>query len=726
MQNLKVKDKTVQGLDVQQLITSLIKEEKGKPIPAGIIVKKLTAKHQELLKKQIYDEITKMIDEGALRQNLKGYLCLGYEDAPLDMSSIKVGTLSITSGGDGFIAETLPDGSQVDYYVNKKHLHGGLKGDSVEFVKLLKEPKNGVYDAAVLNVLERNKTFFVGEYQKNDDGTYNVILDDYKVYQKIELESTENLVDGYKVLLEVTSFQDKKLVCKVVKVIGHKNDVGSDVLSVVIENAVPYEMPEEVEAVANEVKFKITDKDKQIRKDITDRKIISIDPATSKDLDDAVYVKKLDNGDYFLGVSIADVSSYVQPNSVLNNHAFEKGTSVYLVDRVIPMLPHNLSNNICSLNYNELRMALTCDMIIDKNGNFKKIDLYPSIMKNHARFSYDQVNDYYDKKDDLKKYDPEILKGLQDAKELHHILRKKKNEEGYVDFEIDEPQIILDKTGFPVDIQIKQRGTAQKMIEDFMIAANEAVTIKAEELDLPFVFRVHDKPDEKKITAFLTEAKKMFFKIKIDDINNIQPRDVAKWIDDNLENPKFQLLSKLLLRAMQKASYSTNNIGHFGLASSNYTHFTSPIRRYSDLLVHRIFWMFLFDKKSYTDKERHALVEELNAMCEQCNLTETRAIKTERDVNALKFAEYMTKHIGEEFNAIVSSVTSFGLFVELPNTIEGLVSIKNMKDDFYSYDEQQAVLIGRNTNKVYTLGTPVKVRVIGASKKERKIDFELV
>lgn len=714
------------NLNLKQIILDVVKNEQRRPIPAGIVVKKIITKYPNINKPAIYSKINFLINDGSLRHDMRGKIILGYEDAPKDMSSIKVGTLSITSNGDGFIQNTLEDGSTNTYYVNKKKLQGGLKGDTVEFVKLLKEPKNGVYDASVLNILERNKTYFVGEIQIFADGKYDVKLDDCRVYQNVILESIDDLIDGYKILIQVSKFSEKEIYGKAIKVIGHKNDVGSDILSVIIENSIPYEIDEEIVQIANAIKFQINDKDLKLRKDITNRPIVSIDPITSKDLDDAVYVKKLEDGNFLLGVSIADVSYYVNLDSKLDKEAFSKGTSVYLVDRVIPMLPHNLSNNICSLNPNQKRMALTCDMIIDKYGSFKSIDLYPSIIQNQLKFGYEQVNEYYETKKRVIQASDEVYQVLDDAKQLHHILRSKKRHDGYVDFEINEPYIVLDKTGFPIDIKIKLRGTAQKMIEDFMIAANEAVTLQAEKWDLPFVFRVHEKPDEKRIKSFLVEAKKMMFKIHIKDNQELEPRDIAKWIDDNQESPKFQLLSKLLLRAMQKANYSINNIGHFGLASKNYTHFTSPIRRYSDLIVHRIFWMFIFDKNSYSDAQRQRLINELNDICEQCNETEVRAVKVERDVNALKFAEYMTKHLGEEYDAIASAITSFGIFVELQNTIEGLVSIKNMNDDFYTYDDQQMVLIGKKFHKIFTLGTPLKVKAIGANKLERKIDFEII
>ncbi|MDE6289206.1 MAG: ribonuclease R, partial [Ureaplasma sp.] len=449
--------------------------------------------------------------------------------------------------------------------------------------------------------------------------------------------------------------------------------------------------------------------------------IISIDPADSKDMDDAIYVEKLENGDFFLSVSIADVSHYVKQNSELDKDALTKCTSVYLVDRVLPMLHHNLSNNLCSLNPNIERFCLTCDMVFDKTGKMISKEIYPAIMINHNRLSYDIVNEYFETK--TSDLDKKTLKVLNDGFELYSIIRNKKYKEGYVDLDIKEPKVICDDEGNPVDIFFKPRGDAQKMIEDFMIACNEAVTKIADELKLPFIYRVHDKPDIIKITKLTTELKKLRFKNNIILGQEITPKDITELLENNKDSTSLDMLNILILKSMQKAQYSTNNIGHFGLASEQYTHFTSPIRRYSDLIVHRIFWMFLFDRNSYSDNERKILIDRLENDSDLCNIKEVAAVELERDVMSYKIAEYMEKFIDRTFEAKITTVTSFGFFVELENTVEGLVSINSLEDDFYTYDPEEMILIGKRTQKIYTMGMNVKVKLVAANKFTRKIDF---
>ena len=711
---------------VREYIIQVIKDDGNRKIPAGIIVRNVMQNHYGVNKRDIYNCIDWMLEEGELKKTYDDKIVIGYLDAPVDMSVIYEGVITLNSVGDGFIKRILDDGTEEEYYVNKKHVYNALRNDIVQFAKLQKEDTfKGLPEAAVINVMERSKDFLVGEIQINNDDTYTIIPDDQKIHLNIILDSIDGLVSGEKLLIHINSYDEHNIYGAVAKIIGHKNDVGADVESIVYENGVPVEFNDATLDAARKLKFEITDHDKQVRRDITDRPIISIDPETSKDLDDAVFVQRLANGKYFLGVSIADVSYYVQPDSVLNETAFDRGTSVYLVDRVIPMLPHKISDDLCSLNPHEKKMCITCDMIIDIDGTIMWYDVYPAIMLNHQRFSYDQVNAYFNDTIVDKNIDPSIYNQLSEAKELHKILRARKEKEGYIDFDIKEAKIVQDEKGVPIDIVIKQSGTAQKMIEDFMVAANEAVTRYANDNELPFIYRTHDKPDLKKISNFLIETRKLGFKIDI-DYDNLDSKQIAKWIEDNKNSPKLFLLNKLLLRSMQKAKYSTENIGHFGLALKNYTHFTSPIRRYSDLIVHRIFSMYMFDRNSYTDEQRLELKNSLSDITEECNFCEVRQVATERDVNAAKFAEYMSYRIGLEYEGIISAVTSFGFFVELDNTIEGLVSIKNMEDDFYTYNEETMTLIGRRFGKVYTLGKKVKVKVVGASKYDRKIDFKLI
>ncbi len=750
---------------LNSLILSTIKQD-ARPIPAAIVASKIIDRNRSINKFKIYDAIDELVKKDELRKLANGKLVIGYENAPVKPGIEIVGTLNVTNKGDGFVIDPI---TELRYYVHKNNINGGLRGDEVLFAPLDKEPKNDVYDAKILKILTHNKNTYVGTMIINPDNTYTVKNDDARMYLNVFLSNPTGIVDGSKIWYQIDEYHETYVNAHVLQILGHKDDVGQDIESLVYDNGVDPSFPKEVLEYANNVQVVLTEEDKKVRRDLSARHIMSIDPETSKDLDDAIYVEKLANGNYFLGVSIADVSVYVPYQSAIDECALNRGTSIYLADRVIPMLPHSLCNDAGSLNANVTRMCITADMEIDPDGNIFNIDVYPAYMVNHDRLTYDGVNYYYGQ-ENLKgldamgyptletnmeelataiakapsnsitnpdQFQTETKQILNDAYALHKILRNKKIKDGYVDFEIPEPKIKLNDEGFPIEIVVKQRGTAQKMVEDFMIAANEAVTIKAKELNIPFIYRVHDKPDSEKMHVFNVEAKKFGFHLP-SDLSNISSVELAKIIDNNRDNPNAKMLSLLMLRSMQKAEYSTNNIGHFGLASQNYTHFTSPIRRYPDLIVHRLFWMFLFTPDKYSDQQRHELMTSLGDICDLCNKTETISVRCERDVNSMKFAEFMTPRIGQQFDAMVSMITRFGMFVELLDnkmpdgtvipayTIEGLVSIKDMTDDFYSYDDVNFVLVGRNTHRTFSLGQKVRVICSATSKQERKISFTLV
>lgn len=711
--------------DIRSLIINVIKQDGNKKIPIGIIVKKIQEIDKKIKKDKIFPVIYKMLDDGELVRIFENKVVLGHLNYERDMSKTYSGILSINSAGDGFIKSIVND-QEVEFYVYRKNLLNALRNDEVEFVKLKKDKnENELEEVAITNILKRSKQSLVVTANLNEKFEFEFIPDDLKFYLKIVLDGEHNFKDGDKLLLKIVDYKNDIAIAKLDKIIGNTNDVGTDVMSILYENGVPMHFSDETINLSNELKFKITDFDNKYRRDIRDRMIISIDPETSKDLDDAIYVKKLDNGNYFLGVSIADVSSYVQINTSIDEDAILRGTSVYYLNKVIPMLPFNISDHLCSLNQDEEKMCLTCDMEFDKQGNILSYNVFPAIMQNKCRMSYDEVNDFYNKNIKRNGVSEEIYDQLLISKELHEILRTKNITNGYIDFEIKEPKIILDKDGVPIDIQIKKSGIAQKMIEDFMISANQCVTMFANDLEIPFVYRIHDKPEFKKYENFIIESKKLNFKILF-DYHNLTPRKVYETLEANKDNENINILRKLMLRLMQKAKYSTQNIGHFGLALQDYTHFTSPIRRYSDLLIHRILWYFVFAKDYYSDEERQVLRNKINDLIDQCNLTEIRQVNSERDINSFKFAEYMSYRIGEEYEGVISAVVSFGIFVELDNTIEGLISIKNLDDDFYTYIPENLTLVGRKNNRIFTIGQKVKIRVISANKMTRKIDFKLI
>ena len=715
----------MENVDIRKLIIDVIKKDGNKKIPIGIIVKKIHQINKKIDKNQIFPIIYKMLDDSELIRIYENKVVLGHINYEKDFSKKYIGILSINSAGDGFIKSVDDNGNEIEYYVYRKNLFNALRNDEVEFVKLKKDRENEeLQEVAIINVLKRSKETFVVTANLNNN-EFEFTPDDLKFYLKIKINDISNIKSGDKLLIKIISYEDNIAHAIIEKIIGNVNDVGVDVISILHENDVPMTFSDDTISESNNLKFQITDFDIKYRKDIRERLIISIDPPTSKDLDDAIYVENLNNGNYFLSVSIADVSSYIKMDSCIDKDAISRGTSVYYLNKVIPMLPFNISDNLCSLNQDEDKMCLTCDMVFDKLGNILSYDVYPAIMNNKCRLSYDEVNEYFEHSITNKNIDKKIYDQLLVCKELHRILRKRNIENGYIDFEIKEPKIILDEKGVPIDIQIKQTGVAQKMIEDFMISANQCVTMYANKLDIPFVYRIHDKPDFKKYENFMIESKKLNFKILF-DYHNLTPKKVYETLEANKNHENINILRKLMLRLMQKAKYSTQNIGHFGLALDDYTHFTSPIRRYSDLLIHRILWMFVFAKEFYNDKQRIELNSKLHDLIQQCNLTEIRQVNTERDINSYKFAEYMSFRIGEEYEGVISAVVSFGLFVELDNTIEGLISIKNLEDDFYTFIPENLTLVGKKTNKIFTIGQKVKIRVIAANKFTRKIDFKLI
>lgn len=697
-----------------------IKDENGKPIPMGILINKIKDTHPNIRKNDIYIAVDYLIEEKFIRRNYLNKLVIDYIELPADYSQYYEGTLvNLNNTGNGFVSYQINETEKETYFVHNKNLMGALIGDKVLFVKLIKEivdPEKDLVNVKITKILERPKLCYTASYFNHD-----IKMDDTKFYLTPILDKRYDIPNGSKVLLEIKENDNKECIFSLKKIIGKIGTKGVDIDSIILDSGFKLKFDEEINKISEDIKWEVSDKDLKIRKNIKDRHIISIDPADSKDMDDAIYVEKLDNGNFFLSVSIADVSHYVKQDSKLDIDALSKCTSVYLVDRVLPMLHHNLSNNLCSLNPHVERFCLTCDMIFNNKGEVISKEIYPAIMINHDRLSYDIVNEYFETKNvDLSS---KTLKVLDDGYELYSIIRNKKYKEGYVDLDIKEPRIICDSEGNPVDIFFKPRGHAQKMIEDFMIACNEAVTVIANELNLPFIYRVHDKPDIIKITKLTTELKKLKFKNSIVPGQEITPMDITNLLEANKDSINLDMLNILILKSMQKAQYSTNNIGHFGLASQQYTHFTSPIRRYSDLIVHRIFWMFLFDKDSYSNEQRQTLINRLENDADLCNKKEILAVELERDVMSYKIAEYMEKFINKTFEAKITTVTSFGFFVELDNTVEGLVSINSLDDDYYTYEPEEMILIGKKTQRIYTMGMTVKVKLVGANKFSRKIDF---
>ena len=551
---------------------------------------------------------------------------------------------------------------------------------------------------------------------KSDENKLNVQI-------IIEKNKTLGAVEGHKVLVKITGrIKDNKYHGEVVKILGHKNDPGVDILSIVAKYGIHDTFSDEVMKEVDELPNEVLPEEYDGRRDLRDVEIFTIDGDDTKDIDDAISIKKLDNGNYSLGVHIADVSYYVKENTKLDDEAYERGTSVYLADRVIPMLPHKLSNGICSLNPGVDRLAMSCVMEIDHKGDVVSYDIFESVIKSRKQMTYKNVNKYLEEGIVPEGYEP-FTNSLSLMEELAKILRANKERRGYIDFDIDEAKIIVNDKGEAIDVKLRERGTGEKLIEDFMIAANETVASCIYFMELPFVYRVHGEPSEEKIDNFLKFISVLGYHVN-GKTKDLHPKTMQNILEQLKDKKEYHILASVLLRSMQKAVYDKTNIGHYGLASKCYTHFTSPIRRYPDTTVHRLLRKYLFKHQIDNDTINY-WENKLVVLTEHVSQKERDSIDCEREVDDMKMAEYMMKHIGEEFDGIISSVTSFGMFIELPNLIEGLVKLEDMKDDTYVYDETRFCLKGTSKKKIYRLGDNVRVIVKNASKEAKTIDFEL-
>ena len=639
----------------------------------------------------------------------------------LENSPVRKGIMRVNKKGYGFVAiENLKD----DVYVNAEDMNGAIHDDIV-LVEITSKMNIDRLEGRILKVLKRQVEQYIGEINFDDKGLGHLNLDGDKIKLEIEInkEDSLNAVDGAKVVVELgKKINNTKYKGIVTKVIGHKNDPGVDILSVVYKYNFNVEFPEEVmEEVAN-MEMEVSKKDKAGRRDLTKEEIFTIDGDDTKDIDDAISMKRLPNGHYELGVHIADVSYYVKEDAPLDKEAFDRGTSVYLVDRVIPMLPHELSNGICSLNPEVERLAVSCVMEFDGTGRQVDYEIFPSVIKSRKQMTYNKVNDILEKNvvaDDYKEFVPTLKLMMEFA----HILRKMKEKRGYIDFEVDEAKILVDENCKPTEIKKRYRGEGEKLIEDFMIAANECVASHIYLMNLPFVYRIHEVPKPEKIKDFLTFVSSLGYQVNA-DLKDTKPTAMQSILEQLKDKKEYPILSTLLLRCMQKAVYRAENLGHYALGSSCYTHFTSPIRRYPDTTVHRLLHTYLFDHH-LDNSTVNKYEEKLIVIADHSSDRERAAAECEREVDDMKMAEYMEEHIGEEFDGMISSVTNFGMFVELPNLIEGLVPIREM-EGYYHFDEEKMMLVGEKNGISYRIGDSIRVKVIRASKEDKTIDFEIV
>ena len=632
-------------------------------------------------------------------------------------SHLKIGTLLSTKKDFAFVDI---DGDE-DVFVHSSNLNGAIHKDKV-IVEITS--KAGLkLEGRIVKVVDRSLDNIVGEiYYHNGKVCLKLDEEKFKINVVIDQDKTLGALEGHKVLAKVTNRLDKNTYHgEVLKILGHKNDPGVDILSIVYKYGINDVFNERVLEELKSIPETVMDEDRKNRRDLTDHMIFTIDGDDTKDIDDAIEVEKLSDG-YKLGVHIADVSYYVKEGTALYEEALDRGTSVYLADRVIPMLPHKLSNGICSLNPEVDRLAISCVMTIDNNGNIKDYEIFPSVIKSRIQMTYKKVNKILEENIVPEGYEP-YVDTLRIMKELADILRQNKINRGYIDFEVEEPKIIVDDEGKAIDIKLRERGTGEKLIEDFMIAANEAVATYIYFLEYPFIYRVHGTPSEEKIQSFMTYVESCGYKLT-GNFKEIYPTTMQAILSQLKDKPEFPIFSSLLLRSMQKAIYDTNNIGHFGLASKCYTHFTSPIRRFPDTTVHRLLHKYIFDSNnSYQTLQIEEM--KLPQIAEHSSSKERDSVACEREVDDMKMAEYMMNHIGEEYTGMISGITKFGMFIMLPNLIEGLIRVEDLKGDYYTFDESTIRLIGKKDKSGYRLGDKVEVVCTAASKEAKTIDFVL-
>lgn len=664
--------------------------------------------------KEFSDALRELEDSYEIyRSNKNRYMLLGN-------SNLRKGILRMNKKGFGFVEVS---GEEEDIFIAPDNINKALNNDTV-IVEILNKNSGEKREGRIVKTLERDLSTIVGEiYFKKDKGY--IIPDDKKLDIQLEIDrdKSHGAVDGHKVVVKILrNITKNRYKGEVVRIIGHKNDPGVDILSIVCKYEINDTFPEEVIEELDSIPEEVREQDKKGRKDLTDVTIFTIDGDDTKDIDDAISVEKLKNGNYKLGVHIADVSYYVKEGSPLDKEAMDRGTSVYLVDRVIPMLPHKLSNGICSLNPGVERLAISCVMEIDNNGKTVDYEIFPSIIKSRLQMTYKKVNQVIEKNEIPEGYEP-FVNDLKLMDELSQIIRKAKINRGYIDFDVDEAKIIVDENCHPTDIVLRNRGRGENLIEDFMIQANECVATHIFYMDLPFIYRVHEYPKEEKIRDFISFIQSLGYTVKF-NTKDISPKAIQNLINQLKDKKEFKVLSSLLLRNMQKAIYLPQNLGHYGLASKCYTHFTSPIRRYPDTTVHRLLRTYLFND-DMSNQTINKWQEKLVYIAENSSFKERESVECEREVEDMKMAEYMEDHIGEEYKGIISGVTNFGMFIQLDNLVEGLIHVNDMKD-YFSFDEVTQSLIGERTKEKFTLGDEVLIKVKAASKEAKTIDFELV
>lgn len=641
----------------------------------------------------------------------------------------KIGIYRKNQKGYGFVKI---EEQEEEIYIAKENSLNALNGDTVS-IEILQEANKEKYkktEGKIVKIIRHEKDTVVGTFQKSRNFGF-VVPDDKNFGTDIFISKSNwgKARNNHKVMVKITQYpkKGKNAEGKIIEVLGGVNEAGVDMLSLIKQYELPYKFPEEVVAEAKSFGNEIDKIDNKNRKDLRKDIIFTIDGEDAKDLDDAIHVEKLANGNYKLDVHIADVSHYVREKSELDKEAYLRGTSIYMLGRVIPMLPRELSNGICSLNAGQDRYTLSCSMEITPKAKIVNSDIYKAVINVTERMNYTDVQKILDKSDEevLKKYE-KYIKDFELMAELATILKNKRKENGYLNLDIPESKITLDENGFAIDVQKYETYFSNEIIEQFMLAANETVAEKFYWLQAPFIYRNHEAPDLDKVKDLNKVLYNFGYKIKISKEDIIYPNEFAKILDDVKGKETEKVVSNIILRTLRVAKYEAENKGHFGIASKYYCHFTSPIRRYPDLFIHRIISKYLENDYMVNDFWIKKYEKRAEKRAENCSERERTATKVEREAEDIKKAEYMENKIGEEYNGIISSITNFGIFVELENTIEGLIRYETLGDEYFIYNEERREAIGEHSNKIYKIGDKVKIRVADANKTLRRIDFEIV
>ena len=639
---------------------------------------------------------------------------------------LKIGTYRKNQKGFGFVKL---ENQEDEIYIARENSLNALNGDTVGIEIIKNKEADKKEEGKIIKIIRHEKNTVVGTFQKNRNFGF-VVPDDKNFGTDIFISKANwgKARNRHKVLVQITKYPEKgkNAEGKIIEVIGGVNEAGVDMLSLIKQYELPYKFPEEVVNEAKAFGTKIDESDMQNRKDLRKDIIFTIDGEDAKDLDDAIHVEKLPNGNYKLDVHIADVSHYVREKTELDKEAYLRGTSIYMLGRVIPMLPRELSNGICSLNAGEDRYTLSCSMEITPNAKIVDSDIYKAVIRVTERMSYTDVQKILDKSDDevLKRYE-KYIKDFELMAELATILKEKRKENGYLNLEIPESKVILDENGFAIDVKKYETYFANEIIEQFMLIANETVAEKFYWLQAPFIYRNHEAPDLDKIKDLNKILFNFGYKIKISKEDIVYPNEFAKILENVKGKDEEKVVSNIILRTLRVAKYEAENKGHFGIASKYYCHFTSPIRRYPDLFIHRIISKYLESNYMVNEFWIKKYEKRAEKRAENCSERERTATKVEREAEDIKKAEFMENKIGEKYEGIVSSVTNFGIYVELENTVEGLIRYETLGDEYFIYNEERREAIGEHSHKVYKIGDKVKIRVADANKLLRKIDFEI-